>query len=118
MGFPSPARDYQENAIDLSAFLVEHQAATFFFRVKGDSMVNAHIPDGCLLIVDRSVTAVSGKIVVAVVDGEFTVRRLVRNSRSVILHPENPVYKPTVISPEMDMQVWGVVTGIVIKPVN
>ena len=115
MGFPSPAKDYQEDVIDLSRLLVRHPAATFYFRVKGDSMSNAFIPDNALLVVDRSVNVVSGMVVVAVVNGEFTVRRIVQTARNWVLHPENPAYKPLCITEEMNMQVWGVVTAVVIN---
>ena len=118
MGFPSPAKDYQEDAIDLAKVLVQHPASTFYFRVKGDSMRNAFIPDGALLVVDRSVNVVSGMIIVAVVSGEFTVRRVIRTNRSWILHPENPAYKPMIVTEEMNMQVWGVVTAVVIRHIK
>ena len=118
MGFPSPAKDYQEDVIDLTKLLVRHPSATFYFRVSGDSMRNAFIPDNALLVVDRSVKVTSGMIVVAVVNGEFTVRRIVQTARSWVLHPENPAYKPVPVTEEMDMQIWGVVTAIVINLFN
>jgi DNA polymerase V len=118
MGFPSPAKDYQEDVIDLTKLLIRHPSATFYFRVKGDSMRNAFIPDDALLIVDRSVRVTSGMIVVAVVNGEFTVRRIVQTTKSWVLHPENPAYKPLQVTEEMNMQVWGVVTAIVIRQVK
>jgi DNA polymerase V len=116
MGFPSPAADYQEEVIDLGKELVKHPSTTFFFRVQGDSMVNANIPDQALLVVDRAMKACSGDIIVAVVNGELTVRRLVRTSRALVLHPENPVYKPLIVTREMNMTVWGTVTAIIIQP--
>ena len=115
MGFPSPAKDYQEDVIDLTKYLVQHPTATFYFKVTGDSMINACIPNGALLVVDRAVRPVNGAIVLAVVSGEFTVRRIVQTRRALVLHPENPAYKPLPVTEEMDMQVWGVVTGVVIK---
>ncbi|WP_207512428.1 LexA family protein [Longitalea luteola] len=115
MGFPSPAKDYQEDVIDLSKYLVQHPTATFYFRVSGDSMINACMPHGSLLVVDRSIKPASGMIVLAVVSGEFTVRRLVQTRRSLVLHAENPLYKPLVVTEEMNMQVWGVVTAVVVK---
>lgn len=115
MGFPSPAKDFQEDVIDLSKLLVTHPSATFYFRVKGDSMRNACIPDNALLVVDRSIKVTSGMIVVAVINGEFTVRRLIHTRKSWVLHPENPAYKPLIVTEEMDMQVWGVVTSVVIS---
>jgi DNA polymerase V len=115
MGFPSPAKDYQEDVIELSQYLVQHPTATFYFRVSGDSMLNACMPHGSLLVVDRSLKPVSGMIVLAVINGEFTVRRLVQTSKTWVLHPENPAYKPLVVTEEMNMQVWGVVTAVVVK---
>lgn len=115
MGFPSPAKDYQEDVIELSQYLVQHPTATFYFRVSGDSMIGACMPHGSLLVVDRSLKPASGMIVLAVVNGEFTVRRIVQTPRSLVLHPENPAYKPLVVTDEMNMQVWGVVTAVVVK---
>lgn len=115
MGFPSPAKDYQEDVIDLTKYLVQHPTATFYFKVTGDSMINACIPNGALLVVDRAVRPVSGAIVLAVVNGEFTVRRLVQTRKTLVLHPENPAYKPLPVTEEMEMQVWGVVTAVVIR---
>jgi len=115
-GFPSPAGDYIETEIDLAEILVPHPSSTYFVRVQGDSMNGACIPDGCLLIVDRSVKAVSGKIIVAIVNGEFTVKRLVKTPRSWVLHPDNPLFKPMTITEEMRFEVWGVVTRIIIDP--
>lgn len=115
MGFPSPAKDFQEDVIDLTNYLVQHPTATFYFRVTGDSMINACIPNGALLVVDRALRPSSGTIILAVVNGEFTVRRIVQTRKSLVLHPENPAYKPVPVTEEMEMQVWGVVTGVVIK---
>jgi DNA polymerase V len=115
MGFPSPAKDYQEDVIELSQYLVQHPTATFYFKVSGDSMINACIPHDSLLVVDRSLKPASGMIVLAVVNGEFTVRRIVQTRKSLVLHPENPIYKPLVVTEEMNMQVWGVVTAVVVK---
>ena len=112
-GFPSPADDYVESALDLNEYLVRHPAATFMVRVCGDSMAGAGIADGDVLVVDRSVEASDGRIVVAVVDGEMTVKRLrVRRGRRV-LQPENPAYAALEIQEGQDARVWGVVTGVV-----
>ena len=116
MSFPSPAKDYQESVIDLPSLLVQHPSSTFYMRVKGNSMEGAHIPDGALLIVDKSVEAKSGMIIVAILNGEFTIRKLIHTQRVTVLHPENPAYKPLVLTGDMDFQIWGVVTGIIIKP--
>ncbi len=115
-GFPSPAQDYMEEDINLQDMLIPKPLSTFLIRVKGDSMVNASIPDGALLVVDRSLKAVNGKIIVAVLNGEFTVKRLVKTPRTWVLHAENPLYKPILLTEEMDFAVWGVVTRIIIDP--
>ena len=112
-GFPSPADDYMESALDLNAYLVRNPAATFMVRVGGDSMAGAGIADGDLLVVDRSEEAVHGKIVVAVLDGELTVKRLHLRNGARRLVPENPRYKPLRIEPGQELQIWGVVTGVV-----
>ena len=113
-GFPSPAQDYAEEEIDLNKLLQPHPASTFVFRVKGNSMQDANMPDGCMAVVDRSIRPASGSIVVAVLDGEFTVKRLVKAGRNIVLHPENPMYRPLVITEEMNFQVWGVVTHVIV----
>jgi len=115
MGFPSPPKDYQEEVIELSQYLVQHPSATFYFRVSGDSMINASMPDDALVVVDRSVKPFSGMIVLAEVNGEFTVRRIVQTRKALVLHPENPAYKPLPVTEEMNMLVWGVVTAVVVK---
>lgn len=115
-GFPSPAQDYMEPDLNLLELLVPRPQTTFVIRVKGDSMIGANIPDGCLLVVDKSLKAQSGNIIVALVYNEFTVKRLVENSRHWILHPENPLFKPVIITDEMEFKVWGVVTKIIIDP--
>ena len=112
-GFPSPADDYVETALDLNKFLIKNPPATFMVKVSGDSMTNAGIDHGDILIVDRSQKAVHGKIVVAVFDGELTVKRLFLKDNKCQLIAENPSYKPISISEEQELQVWGVVTGVV-----
>ena len=113
-GFPSPAMDYMQERLTVEKMLVKHPLSTFFMRVKGDSMKDACIPDNALIIIDKSITAVSGSIIVAVLDGEFTVKRLIKAPRSWVLHPENPSYKPIILTEEMDFKVWGVVTKVII----
>lgn len=114
-GFPSPAADYIEEKLDLNAHLVRHPAATFFVRANGDSMTGAGIFNGDILIVDRSLNPKSQNVVVAVVDGEFTVKRLCMLDGSVSLFPANPKYKPIRIMDGMDFRVWGVVTYVIHK---
>ena len=112
-GFPSPASDYMEEKIDLNEKLIRHPSATFLFRVEGESMIGAFIPDNALLIVDRSERAQNDSIVVAVVDGEFTVKRLVLEFARRYLAPENPKYKSIYITEDMQCNIWGVVTYII-----
>ena len=116
-GFPSPAGDYMEEPINLNEHIVERPNATFYFRADGESMIGAHIPPNALLVVDRSMKAKSGSIVVAVVDGEFTVKRLEKSLTRMRLLPENPKFRPIEITEGMQCEVWGVVKAIVIdKP--
>ncbi|EFM4225753.1 translesion error-prone DNA polymerase V autoproteolytic subunit [Escherichia coli] len=111
-GFPSPAQDYIEKRIDLNELMICHPAATYFVRAAGDSMIDAGISDGDLLVVDSAKTAEHGDIVVAAVEGEFTVKRL--QFRPVImLKPENASYKPILINDEDSLEVFGVVTYVV-----
>jgi DNA polymerase V len=112
-GFPSPAMDYLEERIDLNKEFIKHPLATFIVECTGDSMINAFIPPRARLIVDRSVTAKSGDIVLAVINGEFTVKFLKQNDHNCFLVPANSKYKEIKVSPEMNMEVWGVVTSII-----
>ena len=112
-GFPSPATDYEEEAIDLNKTLIRHREATFFARVKGDSMVDAGYEPGDLLVVDKAIEPQHGDIVVAYVDGGFTIKELDLSAKSggiVRLLPHNKAYKPIVITPEQTSVIWGVVT--------
>jgi DNA polymerase V len=115
-GFPSPAADYQEKRIDIAQYLVPHPISTFFVRTTGDSMINAFIPPLALLIVDRSKSAHNGDIVVAVINGEFTVKFLRKNDLKCWLVPANRKYSETEITAEMEFIIWGVVTYIVSNP--
>lgn len=111
-GFPSPANDFSETKLDLNDYLITHPAATFFIRVEGDSMEGAHITSGDILIVNRALSAKNGDIIVALIDGEFTVKRL-ELGKPIRLLPENPRYKPLVIAEANDFQIWGVVTYVI-----
>ena len=115
-GFPSPADDYLDGEIDLSRYLVERPAATFLMRITGESMRGAGILDGDLVVVDRSVEAKSGHIVVAVCQGEMTIKRLrlLRGGRA-LLQAENPDFPEFVIGEEAPAEIWGVVVGVVRK---
>jgi DNA polymerase V len=112
-GFPSPADDHLEAPLDLNEHLVKHPSATFVVKVDGDSMTGAGIYNGDLLVVDRSLEAKSGSIVVAVVNGELTVKRLVIERRRARLVPENPAYKPIGIRDGLDVVIWGVVAHVI-----
>ena len=112
-GFPSPADDYIDRTLDLNELLIRHPAATFFIRAAGDSMTGAGIRNGDILIVDRAEAPRSGSIIIAVIDGELTVKRLVKKGNTVSLVPENPEYKTIEISPESGFEVWGVVIHVI-----
>ena len=112
-GFPSPADDYIDRKLDLNELLIKNPAATFFVRVAGDSMVEAGINHGDILVVDRSLEPVSGKIVIAVINGELTVKRLLKNDQSCQLIAENPNYEPLEITEETPCEVWGVATWVI-----
>jgi DNA polymerase V len=109
-GFPSPAADYTEQRLDLAEYLVRNKSATFIVRAKGNSMEGAGIIDGDFLVVDRSVKPVHNHIVLAVVDGEFTVKRLSLEKGKVTLLAENANFSPIPITEGMRFEVWGVVT--------
>lgn len=109
-GFPSPAEDYIETPLDLNDHLISKPAATFFVKAKGDSMIGVGIFDGDLLIIDRSKTANNDQVILAVLNGEFTLKKLVKIRNELWLYPENSKYKPIRINEEMDFQVWGVLT--------
>ena len=112
-GFPSPADDYIEAKLDFNEFLVKHPSATFCVKVTGDSMKNAGINSGDILVVDRAITQTDNKIIVAILNGEFTVKRMSRIRNRLYLIPENSNYEPIEIKEEMDFQVWGVVTHVI-----
>ncbi|MEI8012645.1 MAG: translesion error-prone DNA polymerase V autoproteolytic subunit [Candidatus Omnitrophota bacterium] len=112
-GFPSPADDFIESQLDLNKHLVHHPAATFCVRAKGDSMINVGIFPGSILIVDRSLKPHQDSIVLAVVDGDFTVKRLRREKGVFRLYPENPAYQAMEITAERDFFVWGVVIHVI-----
>jgi DNA polymerase V len=109
-GFPSPADDYLDRRLDLNEHLVKNPAATFFVRVAGDSMTGAGINDNDILVVDRSIEPTSGSIVIAIVDGELTVKRLLKTRDSCRLVAENPNFPDLEISGEVPLEVWGVAT--------
>ena len=115
-GFPSPAEEYIELAIDLNKELIKHPAATFYARVKGSSMIDAGIADGDLLIIDKALEPKDGDIAVCFIDGEFTLKRLALKEDGIYLMPANAEFKPIRITEENDFLVWGMLAYIVHKP--
>ncbi len=108
-GFPSPADDYTEDNIDLNEHLISNPFSTFFLRVKGDSMINAGIKNKDLIIVDKSLIAKPGNIVIAMIDGEFTIKRLSIKNDELYLKAENHNYPDFSFKNHIDVQIWGVV---------
>ena len=108
-GFPSPADDHTEQNIDLNEHLISNPSSTFFLRVKGDSMINAGIKDKDLIIVDKSLIAKPGNIVIAMIDGEFTIKRLSIKNNELYLKAENHNYPDFRFKNHIDVQIWGVV---------
>lgn len=112
-GFPSPADDYLEDKLDLNRYLIKHEAATFFVKVRGDSMIGAGIHSGDLLIVDRALEPTDQSVVIAVVNGELTVKRICKRDGHLMLVPDNGNYEPLHIAGCMDFAIWGVVTHVI-----
>lgn len=112
-GFPSPAADYVEGTLDLNEHLIRRPAATFFVRIVGDSMIGAGIHHGDLAVVDRSIEPRPGHVVVAVLDGELTVKTLARRDGVTTLEPANPDYRAIEVRDDAALQVWGVVTATI-----
>ena len=114
-GFPSPAEDFVEAKLDLNEFLVEHEAATFYIRVKGHSMTEAGILNGDIIAVDRALEPQHGDIVLAVIDGDLTVKELFRQEGQIRLLPHHPDFTPIEIREGQELAIWGVVKGVVRK---
>ena len=112
-GFGAAADDYMERGIDLNEQLIRNKPATFFMKVSGSSMINAGIFDGDIVIVDRSVKPVNGKIVIAVIDGEMLIRRYEKTLNKLLLIPETPKLSPIDVSEFCDFKIWGVVAHII-----
>lgn len=112
-GFPSPALDFVDLSIDLNRYIVKHPSATFYGRVKGHSLKNAGIDDGDLLVIDRSLEPVDGKIAVCFIDGEFTAKRIKLKNDELWLMPENEDYKPIQIVEGNELLIWGIVTYVI-----
>ena len=114
-GFPSPADDFKEIRISLDEELVKNRDATFYARVSGESMVDAGLDDGDLLVIDRSLDAKNGKIAICFIDGEFTVKRIKREKNKLYLLPENKKYKPIEMREENELIIWGIVEYVIKK---
>ena len=114
-GFPSPAEEYLEKTLDLNEYLVPRPESTFFVRVSGDSMIGAAIHHNDILVVDRSQQPCPGNVVIALIDGEFTVKRLRKTRKGLELAPENPDYSPLELTEDSDFQIWGIVRHVVHK---
>ena len=112
-GFPSPADDFKEIRISLDRELVKNQESTFYARVSGDSMIEAGLDDGDLIVIDRSLDPENGKIAVCFVDGEFTVKRIKKEKNKVYLMPENKKYKPIEIQEDNELIIWGIVEYVI-----
>ncbi len=112
-GFPSPALDFVNLSIDLNKHLVKHPSATFYGRVKGMSMKNAGITDGDLLVIDKSLEPINGKIAVCYIDGEFTLKRIKISKKEILLIPENEDYLPIKVTEDNEFLIWGIVTHVI-----
>src|SRR2546430_5809411 len=112
-GYPSPADDYLDGSLDLNQHLIKHPTATFFVRVAGESMREAGIHSGDVLIVDRALTPSDGSVIIAIVNGELTVKRLAKRKGKLLLMPENQQYPPLAITENTAFEVWGVVTYVI-----
>ena len=114
-GFPSPADDFKEIRISLDKELVKNKEATFYAKVSGDSMVDAGLDDGDLLVIDRSLSPENGKIAICFIDGDFTVKRIKKEKDKFYLIPENKNYKKIRIKKEDTLLIWGIVTYVIKK---
>ncbi len=114
-GFPSPANDFMENSIDLNIELSKNPLATFYIKVKGNSMVDAGINDKDVLVVDRSLEPQNNKIAICFIDGEFTVKRIQIEKDCLFLMPENPNYPAIKVTEENQLIIWGIVTYVIKK---
>lgn len=112
-GFPSPAQDFMDLAIDLNRELIRNPSSTFYGRVRGDSMTDAGISDGDLLIIDKSMRATDGKIAVCFIDGEFTVKRIKTDTDCCWLMPANAKYRPLRVTEENHFLIWGIVIHVI-----
>ena len=114
-GFPSPAGDFKQERISLDKELIKNKEATFFARVSGESMINAGLEDGDLIVIDRSLEPTNNKIAVCFIDGEFTVKRLQVKKNKIWLNPENTNYKAIEVKENNELIIWGIVTNVIKK---
>lgn len=112
-GFPSPALDFQHESIDLNQHLVRHPEATFYGRVKGQSLKDLGIVDGDLLVIDRSLEARNGRLAVCFINGEFTAKRIKIDQQRIYLMPANADYQPIQVKDDDELIIWGVVTYVI-----
>lgn len=112
-GFPSPALDFVDLSIDLNKHLIKHPSATFYGRVKGHSMKDEGINDGDLLVIDKSLDPVNGKVAVCYIDGEFTIKKIKLEENACWLVPANEKYKPIKVTPDNEFIIWGIVTHVI-----
>lgn len=110
-GFPSPAQDYLSQTIDLNKELVKHPASTFYGRVSGDSMIDAGLYDGDIIVIDKSIKPQTGHMAVCFIDGEFTVKYIELHQNYIMLIPANDTFNPITVTPENDFIIWGIVTA-------
>jgi DNA polymerase V len=108
-GFPSPAEEYIEAKLDLNSYLIPHPSSTYLVKIEGDSMIEAGIYSGDMAVVDRSLEPKHNDIVLAVVDGDITIKRLIRTKNKVSLCAENSSFAPIEFSHEQELTIWGVV---------
>ena len=109
-GFPSPAEDHMDIGLDISEYLIKHPSSTFYIYVKGDSMINSGIFDGDLMIVDRSLEPQSNSVIIAVLNGDFTVKKIKKENNKIYLVPDNKKYDSILLDDSTEFQIWGVVT--------
>ena len=115
-GFPSPAEDHTDLSLDLNEHLIQHPSATFYVYARGDSMIDSGIYDGDLLIVDRALEPANNSIVIAIVNGEFTVKKIIKNNNKLYLMPNNVNYTSIEITSDTNFEIWGVVTYTIHAP--
>ncbi len=112
-GFPSPADDFKEIRISLDEELIKNKEATFYARVSGDSMQDAGLSDGDLIVIDRALNIENNKICVCYLDGDFTVKRIIKRGRKLYLKPENKNYEEIEIKKDSELIVWGIITFVI-----